>query len=162
MSTILRTWVAFVALGAGIIHCDLALDAPPWAAVLLGMLGAAEILWGALTFARDVVPVPRVALAVAIAPTLLWVVALVTHTVPASVSPVSLGIASLLTLAGAAILGVGRRRPAAPPPPVVRYVVALAAGALVVIALVTLALAAPPGGGVLPGPLPFDEHGHTR
>jgi hypothetical protein len=161
MSTILRTWVAFVALGAGIIHCDLALDAPVWAAVALGMLGAAEILWGAVTFARDVVPVPRVALGVAIAPTLLWVLALVTHTMPASVSPAPLGIASLLTLAGAVILGVGGRRGSAPAPTVLRYAVALVAGALVVIALVVLALAAP-GGGVFPGPLPFDEHGHTR
>ncbi|HOY81900.1 MAG TPA: hypothetical protein PK282_05360 [Rhodoglobus sp.] len=164
MSTVWRTWVAFAAIGAGLIHVASTVGAPLWAALLLGMLGLAEFVWGAITFSREAPPWPRIAVAFAIAPALLWIVGLVTRTVPPSLSPLSLGVATLFTLFVATVLGVHLRRPAeAPLPSVTRYVIALAAGAAVVIALTLPALAATVvGGGGPSGLTTFEEHGHTR
>lgn len=72
MSAATRAWLAFPAVGAGLIHLSLALAAPLPFSLLLGLWGAAEFFWGVFAFALDRVPVPRVALAGAVAPTILW------------------------------------------------------------------------------------------
>lgn len=164
MSAIPRTWVAFAAIGAGLIHVALTVGAPLWAALLSGMLGLAEFVWGAITFSRDSPPAPRVALAIALVPGLLWAAGLATRSVPGTFPPLALGVATLLTLFVAAALGVHLRRgPSSSIPSLGRYLVGLAAGAVVVIALTIPALASTVvGGGSPSGPSTFDEHGHTR
>lgn len=72
MSAATRAWLAFPAVGAGLIHLSLALAAPLPLSLLLGVWGAAEFFWGVFAFALDRVPVPRVALVAAVAPTILW------------------------------------------------------------------------------------------
>jgi len=128
------------------------------------MLGLAEFVWGAITFSREHAPVPRVAAIVALVPRFVVVAGLVTRTVPPTLSPLSLGIATLFTLFRCAVLGVSLRRSAsASIPSVGRYLFGLAVGAVVVIALTLPALAATVvGGGDPVGPTPFEEHGHTR
>ncbi|MDO7883104.1 hypothetical protein [Antiquaquibacter soli] len=164
MSPLTRVWVSFAAIGAGLIHVALVVGAPAWAAVLVGMLGLAEFVWGAITFSRDAPPVPRVALVVALVPVLLWVVGLVTRTVPETFAPLSLGVASLFTLFVAAALGVHLRSgPRAGIPGTVRFAVGLVAALVVVVALTLPALGATVVGGGHPGGVesPFDEHGHS-
>ncbi|MGX5681684.1 hypothetical protein [Schumannella luteola] len=164
MSSLSRVWMSFAAIGAGLIHVALVVGAPAWAAVLTGMLGLAEFVWGAITFSRDTPPLPRVAVVVALAPGLLWVVGLVTRTVPPSFAPLSLGVATLFTLFVAAALGVHLRTgPGASIPSTVRFAVGLVAALVVVIALTLPALGATVVGGGSPGGVvsPFDEHGHS-
>lgn len=164
MSSIVRVWMSFAAIGAGLIHVALVVGAPAWAAVLTGMLGLAEFVWGAITFSRDAPPAPRAAVVVALVPGLLWGVGLVTRTVPPSFAPLSLGVATLFTLFVAAALGVHLRSGAgAGIPSPVRFAVGLVAALVVVIALTLPALAATVVGGGSPGGVisPFDEHGHS-
>jgi hypothetical protein len=174
MSALQRTWVSFAAVAAGLIHVALTVGAPLWAALVVGMLGLAEFVWGAITFSRDRPPLPRVALVVALAPGLLWLVGLLTHAVPPTFAPLSLGVATLFTLFVAGMLGraglAGRARrdltDEQPPAPasVVRYTVGLIIGIVVIIALTLPALGATVVGGGDPGGVlsPVEEHGHTR
>lgn len=175
MSALQRTWVSFAAVAAGLIHVALTVGAPLWAALVVGMLGLAEFVWGAITFSRDRPPLPRVALVVALVPGLLWLVGLLAHTVPPTFAPLSLGVATLFTLFVAGMLGrwlrtAGRARrdltDGEPPPPasVARYTVGLSIGIVVIIALTLPALGATVVGGGHPGGVlsPVEEHGHTR
>lgn len=174
MPTIVRTWIAFAAIGVGLIHVALVIRAPLGMVIPLAVLGLAEFGWGVLTFARDSVPVPRVALVVAIVPALAWALLLAVASstentsLAASLPLLPLAVSTLFELVIAAVIGVNLRRADAPaaPPGVARYLLGLLAGALVVAALTTPALAAtqaglyaaPPGGSSnlfdLPG------HGH--
>lgn len=95
MSPATRAWLAFPAVGAGLIHLAIALAAPMPFAIVLGMFGAAEFFWGVLTFARETVPVARVALAVALLPTIVWGLVVAVGFAP----PVS-----LFAMAGACLL----------------------------------------------------------
>ena len=95
MSAATRAWLAFPAVGAGIIHLALALAAPLPFAAILALFGFVEFFWGVLTFAARRVPVPRIALGVALVPTIAWGLS------------VAWGIAptlSLVAMAGACIL----------------------------------------------------------
>ena len=173
MSTITRTWVAFAAVGVGLIHLALVIGAPVGLGIVLAVLGLAEFGWGVLTFARDSVPAPRVALAVAIIPVLGWALLLAVAT--AAESPAiaeALPLLPLLVATGlelfiAALVGVHVRRADAPPPPpgLARYLLGLAAGALVVAALTTAALAGTQAGlltdpaGDRLDPFNFPDHG---
>ena len=167
MSVIVRTWIAFAASGVGLIHLALALGSPPLIAAPLAVIGIAEFGWGVVTFARDAVPIPRVAFGVALAPVVVWVVLLLTGGAPAGWGLVPLAIAATLELAIATLLGRHLRRPAASTPrapSVGRYLVGMLAGGLVVVALTTPALAAiqtgldaPPG---TPVELEDPFHGH--
>ncbi|MCY7325101.1 MAG: hypothetical protein LH605_03105 [Microbacteriaceae bacterium] len=160
MSQIVRTWLGFTAIGAGLIHLALVISSPlPIAAVVL-LLGLAEIAWGVVTFARDWVPAPRVASAVAIAPLLVWSLLLVVATtldaasLAESLPLLPMAIASIFELFAAAVLATHLRRArnagAADPAPTLpspgRYLVGLMAGALLVGALTTPALAATDAG----------------
>ena len=167
MSVIVRTWIAFAAIGVGLIHLALVLGTPPLVAVPLAVLGIAEFGWGVITFARDAVPLPRVAFGVALAPVLVWIAMLLTGTVPETWGLVPLAIAAVLELIIAALVGRHLQRHAAPPPPapgVGRYLIGVLAGGLVVAALTTPALAATQAGlYAQPHGTPeelFDEPGH--
>jgi len=169
MSTITRTWLAFAAIGIGLIHLALVIGAPLALGIPLALLGLAEFGWGVLTFARDTVPAPRVALIVAIVPVLTWALLLAfastsENSALAEALPLlPFAVATLLELVIAAIIGASFRRRDAPAhaPGVARYLLGLAAGALVVAALTAPALAATEAGefAVPPSQL-FDLPGH--
>jgi len=173
MSTITRTWVAFAAIGVGLIHLALVIGAPLGLGIVLAVLGLGEFGWGVLTFARDSVPAPRAALVVAIIPVLGWALLLAVATaaenpaIAEALPFLPLGVATAFELFAAAVLGVHLRRADAPPPPpgLARYLLALVTGALVAAALTTAGLAgtqagrlaAPAGDG--PGLFNLPNHG---
>ncbi|MEP6479831.1 MAG: hypothetical protein ABJB03_10600, partial [Rhodoglobus sp.] len=72
MSTITKTWLAFAGIGTGLIHLALVIGAPLPAGIVLALIGAIEFGWGVFTFAREKVAAPRVVLAGALVPLLLW------------------------------------------------------------------------------------------
>lgn len=157
MSTITRSWLAFAAIGAGLIHVALVIGSPLPLGIVLAVLGLTEFGWGVLTFARDSVAFPRVALVVALVPVLAWGLLLVTSSVAempaiaASFGFLPLAIASLFELFAASVLGMHLRRVTAGgtaprTPGVARYLLGIAAGGLVVAALTTPALAATSAG----------------
>lgn len=155
MSAATRAWLAFAAVGAGIIHLALALAAPLPLAAVLAVLGFAEFLWGVLIFAAKRVLVPRIALVVALVPTIAWALSVALGVPP----PVS-----LLAMAGACLLEIVvvvcltrllRHTDASPRPGGPIGVIA----AVVVVALVTGgSLAAAPHYVDLPATPP--SHGH--
>ncbi|MCU1514002.1 MAG: hypothetical protein JWO10_1092 [Microbacteriaceae bacterium] len=155
MSQITRGWLAFAAIGAGVIHLALVINAPLPLAVVLGLLGIAEFGWGVMVLSRDRVVVPRLARAGAIVPMIAWSLMVVTATVLgapflASIfNFVPMAVASLFELFIAGYLSVQLRRdpqvdggktpkraPAAG-----LYLIGMFAGALLVAALTTPALA---------------------
>ena len=157
MSTVTRTWLAFAALGTGMIHLALVISSPlPIAAVLL-LLGVVEFGWGVMTFMRERIAYPRWVLFGALLPILLWglltaaATALQTPTVASSLGLTALGLATLLELFVAVVLAVQLRRGvdfSAPSrmPSAGRYLTGLLIGGIAVAALTTPALAATEAG----------------
>lgn len=158
MGPVTSAWVAFAALGAGLVHLALVVGAPWPVATALLLLGAAELIWGVSALRAGRPPLPRVALAVAIAPIAAWMATLaLSAAVPmpdavAALRPLPLAATTLLGLIAAVSLGAQLRRERdgaavaardAPSQPehAGRYLVGMLAGALVVAALVTPALA---------------------
>lgn len=68
MSVLVRTWPALCALGAGLVHLAVASSSVPWLAVPLMIVGLAELSWAIVALVQQRNPVPRLALAVALAP----------------------------------------------------------------------------------------------
>lgn len=154
MSAVVRGWLGFFALGAGLVHLALVIGSPLPVGIALVLIGAAEFVWGVFAFAAPALPLARIARVAALVPTLGWVVVLV---VGAASSAGAIGglrvlpmlVASLLDLAIAiGITWILRRDPARAAVPLRpgRYLLALGAGALVVAALTTPALAATEAG----------------
>lgn len=159
MGPVTSAWVAFAALGAGLVHLALVVGAPWPVAAALVVLGAAELVWGVAALRAGRPPLPRAALAVALAPIAAWMATLaVSAVVPiadavAALRPLPLAVTTLLGLIAAVSLGARLRRErdgaaaasreSSPPQPehAGRYLVGMLAGALVVGALVTPALA---------------------
>lgn len=165
MPAISRSWVAFAAVGAGLIHLALVIQAPVALAIPLALLGLAEFGWGVLTFARERLMFPRVALVVAVVPTVLWALLLATApSVAASLGFLPLAVSTLFGLFVAAMLARHLRRTtdAAPQPPgIARYLLAIIAGGLVIVALTAPALASTEAGGSsVPDDLFLPTHGH--
>jgi len=174
---ITKTWLAFAAIGTGLIHLALVIGSPLPLGIALAVLGLAEFGWGVLTFARDTVLLPRAAIAVAAAPVAAWTLLLVvssaseTPEFAASFGFLPLAVASLFELFALGVLGVHLRRrrdpDGRPPAPSdVRRLLGLAVGALVVAALTAPAIAATEAGLLtLPAgehPELFDMPGHDR
>lgn len=67
MISVTRAWLAFAAIGAGMIHLALVVGAPLPLAAAPALLGLAELGWGVAVLARTSVPGPRGALALALA-----------------------------------------------------------------------------------------------
>ena len=157
MSTITRSWLAFAAIGAGLIHVALVIGSPLPLGIVLAVLGLTEFGWGVLTFARESIALPRVALVVALLPVLAWGLLLVTSSVAempaiaASFAFLPLGVASLFGLFAASVLGMHLRRvttddTAPRAPGIARYLLGIVAGGLIVATLTTPALAATEAG----------------
>ncbi|MGV8912147.1 MAG: hypothetical protein ACOH14_05960 [Rhodoglobus sp.] len=158
MSVITRTWIAFAAVGTGLIHVALVIGSPLALAIPLGLLGIVEFGWGVFAFTRDRLPTPRAAMVVAVAPLIVWgllIAAASTLGVAALATVfdvVPWGIAAIFQLfvAGALARGLRReregKRTAPSAPGAARYLTALMVGALAVSALTTPALAATEAG----------------
>ncbi len=154
MSTITRGWLAFAAVGTGIIHLALVIGAPLPLAVVFGLLGFAEFAWGVLAFAREPFA-PKAAIAVAVVPIAAWGVLITmaaTGGVPelaASLNLLPLAIATLFELFIVAVLGSHLRRTTESTPRTpgtAKYLIGISAGALVVAGLTSPALAATEAG----------------
>ncbi|MDQ2698793.1 MAG: hypothetical protein M3Y46_08375 [Actinomycetota bacterium] len=183
LSPIVRGWLAFAAVGTGLIHLALVIGAPVPLAVLFGVLGFVEFAWGVLTFVREPFA-PRVAIVVAVVPVVAWGVLITLAAsggmpeLAASIALVPLAVATLFELFIVAVLGSHVRRAADPAgredgasrtPGTTKYLIGISAGALVVASLTSPALAAteagqgavPHGGTVVEQPfeLELPEHG---
>ncbi|CAN5362890.1 hypothetical protein BH10ACT7_BH10ACT7_16060 [soil metagenome] len=165
MPAISRSWVAFAAVGAGLIHLALVIGAPVALAIPLALLGLTEFAWGVLTFAREALLLPRIAIVVAVVPIVLWALLLaVAPSAAASLGFLPLAVSSLFGLFVAAMLGRHLRRATdAPPEPpgITRYLLGIVAGGLVIAALAAPALASTEAGGSsVPDDLFLPTHGH--
>lgn len=165
MIIVLRSWLGFIALGAGLVHVALVIGSPLPVALVLLLVGVAEFVWGVVTFVRPTPPVPMLARSGALVPVIGWALLLVIAgadsfgplTSPGELMPML--VASLFDLLIAGGLTVLLRRPPqheqtastqdaapttadnAPPLPAARYLVAVLGGALLIAALTTPALA---------------------
>jgi hypothetical protein len=151
MNAVVRGWLGFFALGAGLVHLALVIGSPLVVGIPLLLVGAAEFAWGVFAFTAPAVPLARVARVAALVPILGWVVLLVLGGgAIGGLRVLPLLVASLLDLAIAiGITWILRRDPARAAVPLrpARYLLSLGAGALVVAALTTPALAATEAGG---------------
>lgn len=138
-SAVARCFLGFAALGAGLIHLALAIGSSPWLAAGLVVAGAAEFLWGVLAVSRPGVPVPRVALVVALVPIAAWVVLLLAG-LPDGPRPLPMLAATALDLAVAIGISSGLRRSPAGEPK--HPLVGIGIAALVVAAVTVPALIA--------------------
>ena len=164
MPAISRSWVAFAAVATGLIHLALVIEAAPLLAVPLAILGIAEFGWGVVTFAREVLVLPRIAVVVAIGGIVLWAALLgLSPGAAASLGFLPLGVAALFQIFVAAMLGFHLRQKRdvpAPVPGIARYLLGLIAGGLVVAALAAPALASTEAGGSsIPSNLFEPSHG---
>ncbi|MCU1579902.1 MAG: putative rane protein [Rhodoglobus sp.] len=148
-STITRTWLAFAAIGTGLIHVALVIGAPLPLGIVFALLGLVEFVWGVLTFAREGVAYPRAVLLGALLPVLGWGLLLAASTVSGAVAvPVPLLPLAVTTLfelfiAGTVAAHLRRTGDGAPRVPSLgRYLAGLVAGIVVVVGLTAPALAA--------------------
>lgn len=173
MTVIVRAWLSFAAIGAGIIHLALVISSPLAIGIPLALFGIAELTWGVLILVKDRLVSPRLAHAGAVTPLLLWSLLTVTVTllaapqVASSLRFVPMGIAAIFELFIAGVLSVILRRqtetetetepstPAAKPATAVKYLSAVIVAGVLVGALTTPALAATQAGAVA------IEHGGT-
>ena len=174
MSAVLRSWLGFLALGAGLVHVALVIGSPPGVAAGLLLVGAAEFAWGAMTIARPTPPLPRLARALAFVPVLSWALLLVVAgadplgPLTSSTELLPLLVASLFDLLAAVGLTVLLRGSAASPareptPHPARRVIAVIVGGIVVAAITAPALAATEAGQLVgPGTSVFDTTGHDH
>jgi hypothetical protein len=167
VSQIVRCWLSFAAIGAGVIHLALVVSSPLPLAILLLVLGLAEITWAVAILVKDRLVLARSARAGATVPLILWSVLVVLATVLgaariASALPfVPMAMASLFELFLAGVLSAHLRRraddtvPPIAPAGAVKYLTAMLIGGIVVGAMTTPALAATEAGAVAL------EHGGT-
>jgi hypothetical protein len=159
MSPIVRGWIAFAAVGAGLIHLALVISAPLIGGALLAVVGIVEFAWGVMVMFDERFLVPRLAVVAVLAPIGLWIAALLLDA--DSFRPFPLAIATLFELFIAIILAITLRRPrAARATSTRRYVVGLAAGAVVVGLLTGPALGATEAGQLVTDPKVFDTGVH--
>lgn len=165
MTAVVRGWLGFFALGAGLVHLALAIGSPLAVGIGLVVFGAAELIWGILSLTAVTLPLPRVARVAALMPILAWVALLVVGAAGAAVAIGGLRVlpmlvASLLDLAVAiGITWMLRRDPARRASALrpARYLLGLGTGALVVAALTIPAiLATEAGGAATPADGPFE------
>jgi hypothetical protein len=177
MAVLVRTWLGLAALGAGLIHLAVAAGAPPVLLAAFAALGAAEVAWGVAAFARSTVPLPRLAVAGAVLPTIVWVGTLFagagsshagahlaagmgsasTMTTLLPAGPMLAG--TVLDLAVAVVLAVRLRRrradAASPEPGMWAYLGGVLAGTGVIFAVTSIAL-----GGTAVGQSAMHSMGH--
>src|SRR5664279_2969547 len=116
MPAITRTWIAFAAVGTGLIHVALVIGSPLALGIPLAILGVTEFAWGILAFTRDTLPFARAAMVVAVAPLIAWgllVAAASTLQAPALAAVLDVvpwGIAAIFQLFVSGMLSLHARR----------------------------------------------------
>jgi hypothetical protein len=165
VNAVVRAWLGFLALGAGLIHLALVIGSEPPVGIPLAVVGAAEFAWGVFAVTRPALPLARVTRVAVLVPILGWVAfVLVGVDTVAGLRVLPMLVASLLDLAVAIGITALLRRAGRDETPIgaTRYLLSLGAGALVVAALTTPALAATEAGEltVPQGELPEQPHGH--
>lgn len=169
MSVISRSWLAFAAIGAGVIHLALVISSSLPIAIMLVIFGIAEMVWGALILIKDRLVMPRAAQAGALSPLILWSLLTVVATllnnpeIATTLRFVPMAIAALFELFIASVLSVHRRRCVNPkhlprevkPASAVRYLSAILLAGMLVGGLTSPALAATQAGAVA------SQHGGT-
>ena len=159
MTAIGRGWVAFAAVAAGILHIALALGRPVELAGILFLIGLVEFAWGALVLSRAQLLAPEVALPLALAPGILWAVAIFARVGGLPFLP--LATSTLLELIIAVLLARAVRRTAPPTDPSPRRQAVGLVIALVVVAALTLPALTFTQSDVPAGDIQTpDEHGH--
>ncbi|NQX12725.1 hypothetical protein HQQ80_13895 [Microbacteriaceae bacterium VKM Ac-2855] len=149
MQNILRSWAAFAALGAGLIHLALGAGSGGVLTVVLVVVGTVELLWAVLVLARGRVLAARTSIGVALALVAGWIGVILT-TGGLDISPLPMLAAVVFDLAVAGIVTAQlRSKPNRTDPelPAGRMLLATFAGALLVASLATPALAATPASG---------------
>ncbi|TFB70947.1 hypothetical protein [Cryobacterium sp. Hz9] len=156
MSTVIRTWLGFAALGAALIHLAVGVTAPFLLSVLLVGFGIAELSWGIATLASGRVIAPRVVVGAALIPVFIWgaIAALGSGLgVPSAQTGLPwypMTMASLFNIYVAATVALAMRRASSGNPPSVgaaspggwRFLTGLVVGGFLLSALTTPALAA--------------------
>ena len=148
---ILRSWLAFMAMGAGILHLALVTGSPLAVTFVLVPLGAAEFGWGVAVLARGRFVLAPIARGVALAPILGWATLLLgarmlgVPELATSPTLVPMGVATLFDFVIATSLSVYLRRDRTPEPAAPRinawaHLGALFVGGLAVSLLMTPAL----------------------
>lgn len=160
VSQIIRGWLSFAAIGAGVIHLALVVGSRLPLALLFLILGLAEISWAVAILVKDRLVLARSARAGATVPLILWSVLVVLATVlgepriASSVPFLPMAMASLFELFLAGVLSAHLRRRAddtvrpSAQADAVRYLAAMLVGGIVVGAMTTPALAATEAGAV--------------
>ncbi len=110
-----RAFLAVAALGAGLLHAALAPSAPPALLAAFLLLALGELVWAAVTLARDVPPAFRSIPALALLPVGLWAALAVAGATASGGTAIALplvpmGVASLLDVAVAATAAIVIRR----------------------------------------------------
>ncbi|MET0976094.1 MAG: hypothetical protein ABWX82_10540 [Leifsonia sp.] len=164
-----RTWPPVAAVGAGLVHLAVAASAPPLLAVVLAVIGTAEITWAVAVLRAERIVLARTALVVSASSSVAWVATAFTLGAvgladPAAAVPVlPLLVATAFTLFIA--IACARRVRAADAPGAGagsdergawRFIGALASAAVIVGAMATPALAATEAGRHA---VPHGEHG---
>lgn len=182
MTSVLRLWLAFAALGAGVIHLAVGASAPFPLAITLAGLGIAELGWGIATLARGRLIAPQVTLVAALIPVFFWGASATLGSgfgLPADATSLPLfpmAVASLFNIFLSGALAVSKRRAgagsstpaAAADPQGWRFLTGLIIGGVLFSGLTTPALAAtdagahavPHGSHSIPG-LEFLDSGHS-
>jgi hypothetical protein len=171
MSPIIRNWLAFAAIGTALIHLALVVSSPLAVGVVLAIIGLAELVWGVAMMASGRLLLPRVALAGAVIPIILWSAVLLVAvesdaTVVSSLRFLPLSLAAVLEIFVAGAIAIHIRRSfvadastkstdAAANPPAGRYLLGLLVGSIAVASLTTPALAATQAGDYA---VPHGEH----
>ena len=172
MGAVGRTWLAFAAVGAGLIHLALVIGSPAASAAIFAIVGIVEFAWGLVSIATSRLLAPRVALIGALVPALFWVLAIFVASgahlpqLATSLRVFPLLVATLLEFFLAATIAISQRRAseaseAAVPSSTARQLLGIAAGVIVIAALTAPALAATQVGELAVPPGTFDDHsGH--
>jgi hypothetical protein len=151
VSPITRSWIAFAAVGAGLIYLALVVSASVVVGGILAVIGIAGFAWGVLVMFDDRFLAPRVAVIAVLVPIGVWLgVVLLASAGYAELAqgfrPFPLIVATVLELFVAVALALHLRRGSRGAAPTTRrYVIGLLAGILVIGALVAPALAATEG-----------------
>jgi hypothetical protein len=176
---IMTVWMAFCAIGAGVLHLALVVTASPVVAVPLGIVGAAELIWAIIALHER----PRAlhgALAVLVAVPVAWAVVVVAESrgaAPLGMPLETMLAASVLQLVVGALIAVRLRssrldaadRPAVRPAGTLALVGSMVVAGVLVGAITTPALSETAAGenarphgehllGELPAPAGHDDH----
>lgn len=161
MTPLTRTWLAFAAFGAGLIHLAIAAGSALPLAITLAGLGVAELGWGVAILHLGRVIAPRAVVAISLVPILGWGVSAAIMPglgMPSAGLPLfPLAVASLFNLFIAVLVAIRLRGVAALPEAAPRtdqggrYLIGLVAAGILVSGLTTPALAATePGSHAVP------------